>query len=109
MKAISRPAWPTFDATQFVSACKDSKRQLMKQNPKHLITKLAFVLAAAIALNQSNLLAQTNAAPPPPAAPSAGLINDFLRKQSDGFKAWDIGGQFRARYDMRQNFATPGL
>ena len=80
----------------------------MKQKPNQLITNLALVVAAVLALNQSKLVAQTNTPPPPPPAPSAGLVNDYLRKQSDGFKDWDIGGQVRARYDMKQNFATPG-
>ena len=73
------------------------------------MTNLALALAAAIALNQSSLAAQTNAVLAPPPAPSAGLINDLLRKQSDAFTDWDLGGQVRARYDMKQNFATPGL
>ena len=46
--------------------------------------------------------APTNNAPqttsPPKPAPSAGLLNDWLREQAPAFRAWDIGGQFRIRY-----------
>src|SRR5258705_446683 len=68
------------------SVCNESNHQLMKQKPNQIITGLALVLALALALNQSKLAAQTNTPPPPPPAPSAGLVNDYLRKQSDGFK-----------------------
>lgn len=37
------------------------------------------------------------------AAPSAGLVNDWLREQSSAFSAWDIGGEFRMRYDFKEN------
>lgn len=45
-----------------------------------------------------------------PAAPpaSAGLINDFLRQQSDALTPWDFGGQFRARFEHKENFAAAG-
>lgn len=48
---------------------------------------------------------QTNkpAAPATAATVSPGLVNDWLRKQSPGFKAWDIGGQFRLRYEDKEN------
>ncbi|MEO8137722.1 MAG: TRAP transporter substrate-binding protein DctP, partial [Betaproteobacteria bacterium] len=35
--------------------------------------------------------------------PSAGLINDWLREESPGFKSWGIGGQVRAQYDAKRN------
>lgn len=46
----------------------------------------------------------TNA--PPPA--SAGLVNDWLREQSPAFNPWDIGGQFRARLEVKDYIDTPG-
>src|ERR1044072_5049194 len=64
----------------------------------------ALVLAAIAACYTSH--AQTNAAAP--AAPSAGLANDYLRTQSDTFKDWDLGGQVRARYEIKDHFAVPG-
>jgi hypothetical protein len=43
----------------------------------------------------------------PAAAPaSAGLANDWLRKQSDEFKKWDIGGQVRLRYELSDGGAS---
>lgn len=43
-----------------------------------------------------------------PAPPSAGLVNDWLRGQSDVFNPWDLGGQFRAREEHKEYFAAPG-
>ncbi len=39
---------------------------------------------------------------------SASLMNDWLRTQSDAFKQWDIGGQVRLRYEIKNNFAVAG-
>jgi len=36
----------------------------------------------------------------------AGLANDWLRSQSSLFSAWDIGGQFRARYEHAEYLGT---
>ena len=38
-----------------------------------------------------------------PALASPGLVNDWLRQQSPAFKSWDIGGQFRLRYELKDN------
>jgi hypothetical protein len=38
---------------------------------------------------------------------NAGLVNDWLRRQSTAFDAWDIGGQFRARFEDKSYFAVP--
>ena len=32
-----------------------------------------------------------------------GLANDWLRERSPGFEAWDIGGQFRARSEIKED------
>src|SRR2546430_571193 len=42
------------------------------------------------------------------ASPRAGLMNDWLRSESDFFKSWDIGGQFRAREEHKEYFAAAG-
>lgn len=42
------------------------------------------------------------------APPSAGVLNDWLRKESSAFDVWDIGGQVRARWDDKKYFAAPG-
>jgi len=40
----------------------------------------------------------------PTAAPaSAGLLNDALRRQSAEFSAWDVGGQLRLRYELKDD------
>src|SRR6266568_7983619 len=36
----------------------------------------------------------------------AGLANDWLRSQSSSFSAWDLGGQFRARYEHAEYLGT---
>ena len=42
-------------------------------------------------------------AKPPLAKSSAGLVNDWLREQSPEFNQWDIGGQFRLRYEVKDD------
>ncbi|MFO1501731.1 MAG: alginate export family protein [Verrucomicrobiota bacterium] len=37
---------------------------------------------------------------------SAGLVNDWLRRQSAEFKAWDMGGQVRAQFDVKANHGS---
>ncbi len=39
---------------------------------------------------------------------SAGLVNDFLREQSPVFTNFDLGGQFRVRFEGKSGFAVPG-
>src|SRR6185436_20273796 len=34
---------------------------------------------------------------------SAGLLNDWLREQSPSASAWDVGGQFRVRYEAKEH------
>src|SRR5215470_13360668 len=35
--------------------------------------------------------------------PRAGLINDWLHAQSPAAQPWDVGGQFRVRYEVKDN------
>jgi hypothetical protein len=37
-----------------------------------------------------------------------GLVNDWLRSQSSSFSAWDLGGQFRARYENVERLGGAG-
>ena len=73
------------------------------------VAALALPLAAS-----AQSAAGTNAAPvlggPPSATPGsgAGLLNDWLRGQSQSFSPWDLGGQFRARLEVKDYFFTPG-
>jgi len=41
--------------------------------------------------------------PPPAAAANASLLNTWLRDQSPIFNAWDMGGQIRARYEIKED------
>lgn len=66
----------------------------------------AIVLASAIILHANQAApADTSAVARQPTAPapSAGLINDWLRNQTPTARAWDIGGQFRVRYEVKEN------
>ena len=62
---------------------------------------LPAIAAALATLATASATAQTGTeAPKKPAAPSAGLLNDWLRGRSSAFDAWDIGGQLRVRYEL---------
>ncbi|QIF01327.1 alginate export family protein [Roseimicrobium sp. ORNL1] len=41
--------------------------------------------------------------PPPKEPVSAGLLNDYLRSQSPAFSEWDLGVQFRTRYELKDD------
>ena len=36
------------------------------------------------------------------------MVNDWLRDQSSFFNPWDLGGQFRARLEVKDHIDTPG-
>lgn len=63
-----------------------------------------FGIPAVLALFSTS--AQTSVAVP--ATVPAGLANDWLRQQDGAFKAWDLGGQFRTRFENRDHFAIAG-
>jgi hypothetical protein len=46
---------------------------------------------------------QAQYTPPPSPAPFAGFINEWLRKEDPYMSAWDIGGSFRVRYEIKEN------
>jgi len=52
-------------------------------------------IGAAVA----TVYAQDKTPPAPPAA-GPGLVNTWLRQQSEAFKPWDLGGQVRVRYEI---------
>jgi 3-isopropylmalate dehydratase small subunit len=59
------------------------------------------LIATALGLGQlPRLHAQTQL--------GAGLLNDWLREQASAFTNWDLGGQFRARFEHREHFAILG-
>lgn len=47
-------------------------------------------------------------APPPPPAPFAGFLNEYLRKNDPYMNQWDFGGSARARYEVKEGFAVQG-
>jgi len=61
----------------------------------------ALVLAA---LNE----AHAQYTPPPPPAPFQGFINEALRANDPYMNQWDFGGDFRARYEVKDGFAIQG-
>lgn len=78
-------------------------------NPKSA-SLAALVLAASFpAFAQDKAAASTSVAPPAKPAASPGLLNDWLRQESDGFNQWDIGGQVRGRFEAKSGFAVPGV
>lgn len=48
-----------------------------------------------------------NAEPEKTAKSSAGIVNDALRKEFPAASAWDIGGQFRLRYEAKDAGSFP--
>ena len=74
---------------------------------KTLLTTSSLVLAASAAVyaqgKNPGLVAPAN-----PAPASAGLLNDYFREQNPDSKSWDVGGQFRARLELKEYFAAPG-
>lgn len=78
------------------------------QSSKYLTGFVALTTGAALCAQEKP--APTTSPPPaePPAKPSAGVFNDWARRQSESLKAWDVGGQFRARAEFKHNYAVPG-
>lgn len=50
----------------------------------------------------ASAIAPTQSAPITP-APNPGLLNEWLRDESSAFNAWDVGGQIRARYELKED------
>ena len=67
-------------------------------------TAKRLTLGAIAASVLSTVQGENNPATTAPASTkpkaSAGLVNDGLRQEASGFESWDIGGQFRARYEV---------
>ncbi|MEK7706769.1 MAG: alginate export family protein [Verrucomicrobiota bacterium] len=72
-----------------------------------LILSTALTVACGITASAQEK-AGTTAMPTPPPAAGAGLLNDWLREESADFKAWDIGGQERVRFEYRSGMAVAG-
>jgi hypothetical protein len=48
-------------------------------------------------------------APPPPPAPFPGFLNEYLRKGDPYMNQWDLGGNTRLRYEMKEGYGIPGV
>lgn len=78
----------------------------MKSKTISLVSLAFMATLPALAQDKTSLPVAASSAPTP--TNSAGLLNDWLRKQSDDFKTWDIGGQVRLRYESKENMAVAG-
>lgn len=71
----------------------------MKYPPATLATSaLVLAVSAAVYGQEKTVIAPGKSAPASP-----GLVNEWLRGESAAFNAWDIGGQFRARWELKEN------
>ena len=76
------------------------------KNPTPLFRPTATVVLCSVAILDSTPASAADAsatASPPVAAPSAGLVNDWLHQEVPSTRAWDVGGQFRVRYEAREH------
>ena len=85
-----------------VRACSSGSRARLSILAPLVVSAAVLLTAAAMAAESGSSgaggpAAKADAAPAP-AQPSAGLLNDWLREQSEAMRAWDIGGEFRMRY-----------
>jgi hypothetical protein len=61
----------------------------------------AVVAQAAVAQTAPVSAAAKTPAKTPSSKVSTGVLNEWLRAQDEAFKSWDIGGQFRARFEVK--------
>ncbi len=69
---------------------------------------LGLLLLSSAANHAQTAVVPAPAATATPRSASAGLANDWLREQDNGFNSFDLGGQFRIRYVDQTYFAVPG-
>jgi hypothetical protein len=81
----------------------------MNQNPNtQILSVIALALLTGVQLNAQYMSTAPASAGTAAAAPSAGIIDDWLREQNPSLDILDLGGQFRARYVYQTYFAVPG-
>ncbi|HEV8542399.1 MAG TPA: alginate export family protein [Verrucomicrobiae bacterium] len=72
---------------------------------KSKITKLSVGTLLCAAINSVH----AQYAPPPPPAPFAGFLNEYLRTNDPYMNQWDFGGNIRLRYEVKDGYAIPGV
>jgi len=100
-----------FNLGNLLSPDNHAGSKLKKMNriaPTLAASTLVLAITAAVYADEK----PTNdvAKPPttPPASISAGLVNDWLREETSFFNPWDLGGQFRTRFEHKEHFAIAG-
>jgi hypothetical protein len=71
-------------------------------------SNLKTATAGALVLAASHVV-HGQYAPPPPPLPFQGFINEYLRKDDPYMNKWDLGGNARFRYEVKEGFAIPGI
>jgi hypothetical protein len=65
--------------------------------------KTLLAITVTIAFSASADTGTVAAKPQQAPAPSTGLIDEWLREQCPAATVWDVGGQFRVRYEVKEN------
>jgi hypothetical protein len=104
----------------------------MKFAPRPAFTSAVVLSACAVVFAQTQTVPTTEAPPaqpipsedvlpaqpaplagklatPPETKPTTGLLNDWLRRLDPENSNWDVGGQFRARYESTDHMAIAGV
>src|SRR5438105_3642334 len=66
------------------------------------LTLSAFTLGAAGVV-------RAQYSPPPPPAPFAGFLNEYLRKSDPYMNQWDIAGAERVRFEDHEGYSIAGV
>jgi len=78
-----------------------------KSRPLNLKSTLKTLSAGALVLAALDDV-HAQYAPPPPPSPFPGFLNEYWRAQDPYANQWDIGGEIRERYEIKEGFAVPG-
>ncbi|HLX68826.1 MAG TPA: alginate export family protein [Verrucomicrobiae bacterium] len=81
--------------------------QKTSQNIEMINTKATLSAGAIVLAAINHVYAQY--VPPPPPAPFAGFLNEYLRTNDPAMNAWDFGGSARARFEAKEGFAIQGV
>jgi hypothetical protein len=68
-----------------------------------LSTAIALVLHLNVRAQEKYTTGPASTNPTPAPAPALPLLNEWLRNQNTNFASWDFGGQFRSRYEVKED------